>query len=210
MNDIPFTDLITSEAELRGVVGEPSEMIRRKALSKLDHHSLNFMSRSPFLLMGTVDAQGGADVSPRGDAPGFVHIIDDKHIVIPERPGNKRADTLINIMQTGSVGVLFLIPGVEDIFRINGRGWVTRDQKLLEQMEARGKVPQLAIGIEVLECYFHCAKAIKRSQLWDPSCWPDATGLPSGARIARDQYAPEISAEEMERLFEESYAKRLY
>jgi PPOX class probable FMN-dependent enzyme len=211
MNEIPFNDPITTEAELRTVIGEPTAMTKRKGLKELDIHSRAFMMRSPFLLLGTCDANGKGDVSPRGDGPGFVHVLDNKRIVIPERPGNRRADSLRNIIQTGSVGMLFLIPGVEDIFRINGRAWLTRDPELLQKLEAMGKVPLIAIGVEVEECYFHCAKAIKRSKLWDPTSWQNPDELASGARIAYEQYHPEgVTLEDMERLFKESYATRLY
>src|SRR5689334_4506295 len=178
-----FTNPITSEAELRVLLGEPSELARRKQLAALDQHCRAFIALSPFLLIGTADATGAFDVSPRGDAPGFVLALDDRTLVIPDRPGNRRVDTLRNIVQTGAVGLLFMIPNVEETLRVNGRAWVVRDADLLERAAARGKRPLLAIGVEVRECFLQCAKALKRSQLWNPAGWPDRAALPSLAQM---------------------------
>jgi PPOX class probable FMN-dependent enzyme len=207
----PFTDLITSEEGLRDLLGKPSELVIKKQLSVLDRHCRTFLSLSPFMLLGTANADGDCDVSPRGDAPGFVAVIDDKHIAIPDRPGNRRIDSLRNIVQNGRVGLLFMIPGVEETLRINGRAWLTREPALLEQLTARGKVPTLAIGVEVDEAFLHCAKAFKRSQLWDNATWPERTALPTLAEMVHDQTClTDISVEDLEKNLAVSYVKNLY
>jgi hypothetical protein len=121
---------------------------------------------SPFVLVGTSDAGGTCDVSPRGDAPGFVLVLDEETLAIPERPGNRRIDSLLNILETGVVGLLFLVPGFEETLRINGRASVVRNACILKRTEAQGKPPAVAIGLELEECFPHCAKAFKRSGLW--------------------------------------------
>ena len=207
----PFTDLITSEDGLREVLGKPSGMVIKKQLAALDRHCRTYLSLSPFMLLGTANANGDCDVSPRGDAPGFVTVLDDTHIAIPDRPGNRRIDSLRNIVQNGKVGLLFMIPGVEETLRINGRAWITREPALLAQLTARGKVPTLAIGVEVQEAFLHCAKAFKRSQLWDNATWPERTALPTLSEMIFDQTCPTgVTVDEMERGIAISYEKNLY
>ena len=206
-----FTDVVESEEELRELAGAPSELVIRKQLAALDEHCRAFIALSPFLMLGTVGAAGGCDVSPRGDAPGFVLVLDDRTLVIPERPGNRRFDTLRNILQTGAIGLLFVVPGVEETLRVNGHARLIRDTDLLERTAVRGKRPLLAIGVEVDECFFHCAKAFKRSGLWDSAGWPDRAALPSLGRILVDQVRPaDTTVDDLERYIEESYTKRLY
>jgi uncharacterized protein len=207
----PFTDLVTSEEALRDLLGQPSELVIKKQLPSLDRHCRNYIALSPFMLLGTANAAGDCDVSPRGDAPGFVAVIDDKHIAIPDRPGNRRIDSLRNIVQNGKVGLLFMIPGVEETLRINGRACLTREPALLEKLAARGKVPTLAIGVEVEEAFLHCAKAFKRSQLWDNATWPNRTALPTLAEMVHDQTCPTgVTVDDIEKNLVESYEKRLY
>lgn len=211
METSPFTSRITSEAELRALLGEPSEIVKHKQLAALDEHCRAFISLAPFLAIGTTSTTGGCDVSPRGDAPGFVLVLDDQHLVIPERPGNRRIDTLRNIVETGSVGLLFLIPGVGEALRVNGRACLVRDAPLLERLAVQGKQPLVAIGVEVEEAFIHCSRAIKRSHLWNPSAWPDSSQLPSLARVLMDQVRPaHMTMAEMERYVAKSDAEPLY
>ncbi len=206
-----FDHLVTTEAELRELLGHPSEMVVQKTISQLDQHCRNFMAQSPFMLLATANAAGECDVSPRGDAPGFVLILDEKRLVIPERPGNRKLDSLTNIVSNPRVGLLFLMPGMGETLRINGRAYITRDPSLLERMEARGKRPLLGIGVYVEECFLHCAKALKRSQLWQTQSWPASTDLPSAAQIFHDHAnLPETTVEQVEKSLEESYRTRLY
>ena len=206
-----FDDTVSTAAELRDLMGEPGELATRKQLDHLDRHCQDFIALSPFVVVGTFDASGACDVSPRGDAPGFVLVIDDKTLIVPERPGNRRVDSLLNIVETGSIGLLFLIPGFEETLRVNGRASVVRDADVLERTAARGKLPVAAIGVEVEECYLHCAKAFKRSELWDAGGWPERSVMPSLGRMLRDQAGvPGSTAEDIERRIEESYTNRLY
>jgi PPOX class probable FMN-dependent enzyme len=211
MNRSPFGDVVTSEAELRAVLGEPSEVARRKQVAALDDHARAFIARSPFVLVATADGAGRCDVSPKGDAPGFVLVVDDTHLVVPDRPGNRRLDGMRNLLDNPHVGLLFLIPGKEETLRVNGRGWPVRDQSLLDRLAAHGKVPQLAVGVEVEEVFLHCAKAFKRSRLWEPAAWPDLAGLPSAARMLLDHARPDgMTLEQMERRLRHGYETQLY
>jgi PPOX class probable FMN-dependent enzyme len=206
-----FTDTVTSEVALRDLLGEPSELSLKKQLSCLDHHCRAFIALSPFLLIGTADASGRQDVSPRGDAPGSVLALDDTTLLIPDRPGNRRLDTLRNIVQTGAVGLLFLVPGVEETLRVNGRACLVRDPDLLARTSAQGRQPLLAIAVEVEECFLQCAKACKRSKLWQPAHWPDRMALPTLAQMLLDQAAlADKTLQDLEAVIEESYTNRLY
>lgn len=148
MSDSPFREQITTEQELRDLMGVPSEMVAKKAIDHLDPHCREFIGRSPFLLLATADATGACDVSPRGDAAGFVRIVDDRHLVVPERPGNRRMDSLRNILSNPWAGLIFLIPGMEETLRINGSACTLRDPELLREMEVKGKIPKVGIGVE--------------------------------------------------------------
>lgn len=211
MSTPPFTQLISSEEELRQLIGEPSELVIRKQLSALDAHCQAFIALAPFVLLGTSGHNGLCDVSPRGDAPGFVQVLNPTTLLIPDRPGNRRVDSLRNIVQTGAVGLLFMIPGVEETLRVNGRGWLVRDDALLQRMAVQGKIPLLAIGVQVEECFLQCAKALKRSQLWQPTTWPVRSALPSLAQMLLDQTQfPGTTLDALETQIAESYAQRLY
>src|SRR5688572_22335175 len=157
-----FNHVIDSLEELRSLIEAPPPQARSllKERPTLDPHSRAFIAHSPFLLLGTAGADGRCDVSPRGDAPGFVQVLDDRRIVIPERPGNRRLDSLQNLLTNPRVGLLFLIPGRDDTLRVNGRASITRDPGILQRSAVQGKAPLLAIGIEVEQCFFHCAKAM--------------------------------------------------
>lgn len=210
-NSSRFQDLVSSEEELRSILGYPSEVASRKSISHLDQHCRDFISKAPFLLLATAHASGACDVSPRGDSPGFVVVLDDGCLIIPERPGNRRVDSMRNIFSNPQVGLIFIIPGLEETLRINGRASVVRDQELMLRMEANGRTPLLGIGVEVEECFIHCAKAFKRSQLWNKDSWPQKEDLPSTAQILADHVKlPGISAKEISESLHESYTKRLY
>lgn len=210
MPNRPFTDVVTAETELRQIVGEPSDLARRKERPALDAHSRAFIAQAPFLLMATANAAGRCDVSPKGDGPGFVLVLDDRHLAIPDRPGNRRLDGMRNLLENPHVGLIFLIPGREETLRVNGRAWIVRDAGLLDRMVVQGKRPALAVGVEVEECFLHCAKAFKRSRLWEPAGWPDPSAVASMARMLVDQTRPGISVEEMERHLEDGYRAGLY
>ena len=206
-----FRTVVTTEDELRTVIGgDPSPLALAKEQRTLDIHCRDFIARAPFVLLATADAAGRCDVSPKGDAAGFVLVLDERHLLIPDRPGNKRLDGMRNLLQNPHVGLIFLIPGRRETLRVNGRACITRDETLLASMEAMGKRPQLAIGVEVEEVYLHCAKAFIRSALWQPERWPALDGLASAAQIFWDQTQPACTVEELARHIDEGYAKRLY
>jgi hypothetical protein len=150
------------------------------------------------------------DISPKGDPPGFVQVLDDKTLAIPDRPGNRRADTFLNILQNPGVGLLFLIPGQRETLRISGTAKIVRDAWLLEKMVIQGKKPNFAIVVTVKEAFLHCAKCIIRSHLWEPEHWPDLEGLPSLARILIDHANLTDSVEEIQQSLDEGYRANLY
>ena len=202
---------ISSFEELRTLFGEPSELAKRKVIPLVDEHCSNYISKSPFLVLSTSDENGYTDASPRGDAPGFVLVLDNKRIVIPERPGNKRMDSLKNILSNPRVGLLFLIPGMLETLRVNGKASLTREPELLERMKAGGKDPLLGIVVVVEECYIQCGKALKRSGLWNPESWAESSTLPKGAEIlAAHAKMPETSETDIKLRLEEGYKNRLY
>jgi PPOX class probable FMN-dependent enzyme len=201
---------IEDEAALRSLIGEPSDRARRKQLPMLEDYSRDFIGRSPMAMLATASADGSTDVSPRGDSPGFVLVLNDKQLAIPERPGNRRADNYTNILKNGGVGLLFLIPGMEETLRVNGRGRLVQDAPWFDQMVVQGKRPILAIVVDIEEVYFHCAKAFRRSQLWDPATWPDRSTLPTLGQIYKGQIDLEKSAAELDCDLEEAYSKTMY
>ena len=206
-----FQQVVTGSDELRELVGEPLELSLRKQLSSLDQHCRAFIAHSPFLLIGTSNAMGRGDVSPKGDPPGFVQVLDDRTLMIPDRPGNRRLDSLLNILENPQVGLLFLVPGVEETLRVNGRATIVRDEELLETAIVNGKRPHLAIVVEVQEAFIHCAKALKRSHLWDYDSQVERSELPSMAQMMMDQANPsDCTIDELEERIKESYKTRLY
>ena len=208
--------VFTSTEELQDYIGAPMELAVRKAILHLDRHCRAFIARSPFVSIGTAASSGRADVSPRGDAPGFVQVLDDNTLFIPDRPGNNRMDTMLNIIENPNVGLLFMVPGFEDLLRVNGRAQIVRDEDLLGQAVVNGKTPKVGIRVAVDEAYLHCAKAVKRSRLWDEASRQDRKALPSlGKMILEQTAAPEAppAAEvvaQVDELIEENYRTGLY
>ncbi|WP_186580303.1 pyridoxamine 5'-phosphate oxidase family protein [Aquibacillus kalidii] len=206
-----FKNTIQTEKELRSIIGFPSELVNNKAITYLDNHCSTFISKSPFVVISTSDESGFCDVSPRGDKTGFVKVLSDKQLVIPERPGNKRIDSMRNILSNPRIGLLFLIPGLGETLRVNGKATLVTDNELLENMSFKGKKPLLGIGVEVEECFIHCAKAFKRSGLWEPNSWTDKALLPSAAKIIFEHAnLPNTSVDSIQKRLEEGYSKRLY
>jgi uncharacterized protein len=207
----PFDQVVASEHELREIVGTPGHRAALKERPMLDHHCRAFIARSPFLLMATAGADGRCDVSPKGDAPGFVRVLDDRRLVIPDRPGNKRLDGMVNLITNPYVGLIFIVPGRDETLRINGRAWITRDPDLLRECTVHGKTPLLAVGVEVEQSFLHCAKAFLRSHLWKHDEWPSRDVLPSMACVLYDQIHPDgVTVQDYERDIDESNRSRLY
>jgi len=211
MSLINREQFISTEEELRSLVGYPSELVQHKVITHIDRHCADFIAKSPFLFISTSDAAGKCDVSPRGDSAGFVQVIDDRHLVIPDRPGNKRMDSFRNILSNPETGLLFLIPGLGETLRINGRAYITKDSELLKTMAVKGIVPLLGIVVAVEECFLHCAKAFRRSGLWEPESWLNQSERPSPSRILSDHVKLDgMTAEVIADRLEEGYSKRLY
>jgi PPOX class probable FMN-dependent enzyme len=206
-----FKDVVESLDELRALLGEPSEVALRKDIGRLDAHCRAFIARAPFVMVATADADGRCDVSPKGDAPGFVLVVDDHHLLVPDRPGNKRLDGMRNLLENPRIGLLFLVPGSEETLRVNGRARIVRDPEWLGRLAAQGKTPQLAIAVEIEECFLHCAKCVKRSGLWEPGRWPDRSGVASAAQIFRDHARLDhLTVEALDQRLQEGYRKNLY
>ena len=206
-----FQQVITSVDEITDLIGAPSELVIKKQLAHLDQHMQSFIGESPFVLLGTVGADGRCDVSPRGDQAPVAQVLDSKTLVLADRPGNRRADSLHNILATGQVGLLFLVPGMGETLRINGRACVMRDEEILEAMAAGEKKPLLGIGITVEESYFQCAKALIRSKLWARhERHPQATSRHFAELLIEQTGMQCDSVESLAEQIEQSYRDRLY
>jgi len=203
-------DFITTRGDLRSHYGTAHDLAVKKSLSALDNHARSFIGRSPFVLIGSSDLDGNGDVTPKGDKPGFVAILDDNTIAIPDRPGNNRLDTWENIIVNPTVGLLFLIPGMNETLRVNGTGRITADQGLRERLAVDGKPAVTALIVSVKACYMHCAKAFMRSQLWKPESWPDRASLPTLGEILRDQLALAETAQTLDDGLDQAYRKTLW
>ncbi len=207
---------VGSESELRDNFGDPMDIALLKQLGKLDDHCKEFISRSPFLCIGTSTKDGKADVSPRGDPPGFVKVLDDNTIFIPDRPGNNRLDTMSNIVANPNVGLIFLIPGFEDALRVNGKATIIKDKEILERCVVNRKVPTMGIMIDVNEAFLHCAKAVRRSKLWDVESQQDRKEMPTLAQMILEQVAKpdnppsEEEIKEADDFVEDNYKTGLY
>jgi PPOX class probable FMN-dependent enzyme len=196
------------ELQLREMLGEPNELVRRKIAGRLNALTRQFVERSPFVVVATGRPDGGLDVSPRGDPAGFVRILDERTLLLPDRPGNKLADTLTNLLRDDRIALLFLIPGVDDTFRVNGRARIVDDPELLAESKVEGKTPQLGILVEVKEAYTQCPKALLRSDLWNPEQHIDRSELPTSGEILRVVADPELDVEEYEEARDERYRRR--
>ena len=196
-------------ADLRDQYPQPLERSLRKSLTALDAHMRRFISLSPFLCLGT-SGTGGGDVTPRGDSPGFVHVLDEQTLLVPDWPGNNRLDSMTNVVSSPNVGLLFFIPGVNETLRINGVAEITMEPSVLERWTVNGKHPRSALRVTVREAYLHCAKALMRSKLWDDDYRIERAELPSYAQMLKDQGVTTQSVEELQASIDESYKTRLY
>jgi PPOX class probable FMN-dependent enzyme len=190
---------VTTEAELREIVKEPSQGIWDKDIGRIDEHARTIIAHSPFVLLATSNPDGTCDVSPRGDPAGSVLVLDDHRLVFADRPGNHRLDSFRNMLRNPGVGLLFLVPGMNETLRVNGRATLVSDAPFFDDLTVQGKRPRLAVLIDVEELYMHCAKAFLRSSLWQPGTWPDRGSLPTLGRIAKDHLGlKDVSAEKID------------
>lgn len=204
------SDVVTSEAEIRAVIPGTIERQVRKVIDHIDEHVRIWIERSPFMTMATYSANGAVDVSPKGDPAGFVKVLDDKTLAIPDRPGNHRFDSFLNILETGRVGLMFLVPNRLEVVRVSGRAQVVRDVELRASMAVEGKTPDFAILVHVEEAFYHCGKAVIRSGLWQPEKARSVEGLPTYGRALKDHGSLDTPLEEVERLTEANLKYRLY
>jgi len=200
---------IDNPAELRAHMGAVNPLAERKVLDRLDAHCRDFIALSPFLVLATADGQGRADASPRGDAPGFVEVLDERTLFIPDRRGNNRVDSFGNVLASPGVGLIFMVPGIAETLRVNGRATLTRDPDLLAPATVQERTPTLGLLVAVEEAFFHCGKALIRSKLWDPATRVERSAFPSLGRIMAD-HTKAVEAAEADANLEEAYRTRLY
>lgn len=203
MNDLP------DYAALRAHMGVMNPMAERKVLPALDHYCRAFIAMSPFLVLASADAEGRADASPRGDPPGFVQVLDDRTLLLPDRLGNNRVDSFANILTAPGVGLIFFVPGIDETLRVNGTARLLTDGDALAGSSVAGKTPRTGLVVTVAEAFFHCAKALRRARLWDPATQVERSSFPSLGRIIAEQTRL-FTVEEAERRTEEGYRTRMY
>ena len=200
--------MVETESELRDLIGSPSDLVAGKIADRLNDIFRHYIEESPFVCVATSSAEGGLDVSPRGDPAGFVRILDQRTLLIPERPGNRIADTLSNVLESGRVALLFLVPGVGETFRVNGSAVLTDDAELLRGSEVEGKTPKLGILVTVEEAYTQCSKALIRSDLWNAEKHVDPKSMPTSGEMLQAVSDPTLDVEEYEAARLERYRKR--
>ena len=202
---------MTTEDELRTLYRQPSAGAVQKQVDRIDVNCRSFIAHSTFVLIGTASASGACDVSPKGGPPGFVQVLDERRLAIPDLLGNNRLDSILNLLENPGIGLLFVIPGLDETLRVNGRAWAVRDDDVLDACTTAGRRPKVAIGVEVAEAYIHCAKAFRRGSLWKPEGWPDRADMPTIACMLRDHLGDQtLDPALIETALEDSYAKTLW
>ncbi len=202
--------LVTTTAQLRDVIAEPPEVLRLKVFTTLVDDAVEFLQESPLVFLCTQDAQGTMDVSPKGDAPGFVEIADDSTLVIPDRPGNKLAFGFTNLIESSQISLIFVRPGMKETLRINGTAQITRDPAILERHAVNGKPALLCTVVTVKECFFHCGKALIRSKLWQPDSWAEERRVSFGRQFAKLTGGDEAAAKQIDTAIADDYKNNLY
>lgn len=207
-----FDHVIATEAELRGVYRTPSDLVAQKVIGELDDHARAVIGAAPFVLIGTTSPDGTADVSPKGGPAGFVVVLDQHRLAIPDLAGNNLLDSIGNIVAGSGIGLLFVVPGMDETLRVNGHACLTTDPTILEAYAIKDRRPKAAIGVTVTQQYMHCPKAFRRSSLWDHTTWPDRDALPSLGAILRDQIpsVADVPAEAIDDLLESGYAESMW
>ncbi len=205
-----FEGVVSDEASLREVLGQPMALAVDKVIDHIDDFSRAIIEKSPFALLASASSNAYPDVSPKGDPAGFVRVIDRKFIAIPDRPGNRRGDTLTNLLDNPYLAVIFLIPGKGETLRVSGECRVVRDRALRESMAVNDRVPDLAIVMHVERVMIHCPKCVVRSSLWDPEAWPDTSDLPNVAEAMIAHTKAKITPGELVEIAEKEDVVRLY
>lgn len=206
---MPFDAAVTDEADLRRLYRKPHPLVVRKVIDHLDQGARSFIAQATFVLLATA-SPGGADASPRGGPAGFVTVLDDHRLAFADLAGNNRLDSYRNLLDQPSVGLLFLVPGVGETLRVNGRATLTADPEVLAAVALDGRPPRTAVGVDVDACYIHCAKATRRSGLWQPDTWPSEEDRPSAACILNDHLGLDIDPKVIEDDLEDSYVKTMW
>jgi hypothetical protein len=201
--------LVRTQQDLRAHFGKVSLLADKKVQHRLDRFCRDFIALSPFLVIASSDGNGSTDATPRGDAPGFVAVLDDQTLLIPDRRGNNRVDTFSNILSAPGIGLIFFVPGIDETLRVNGMAEITQDAELLAPLVARSVAPTMGLKVHVKEAYFHCGKALMRARLWDPATQVERRAFPSLGRIIAEQTAA-LEVETAEKAIEEGYRTRLY
>jgi hypothetical protein len=199
---------IDDVAQLREIIGEPTPLVAGKLADRLNELTRQFIERSPFVCVATAHPEGGLDVSPRGDPPGFVRILDERTLLLPDRPGNRIADTLTNLLADPRIALLFIVPGISDTFRVNGTALIVDDPELLAPSTVEGKPPRLGLLVSIEEAYTQCPKAFIRSELWNPAHHVQRSELPSSGAIMRSVSDPRLDPAEYDRERDARYARR--
>lgn len=203
-------DYISSREQLRDLFGRPHDIALKKELRALDAHSRRFIERSPFVVIASQDGAGNADASPKGDRPGFVRVLDDRTLAVPDRPGNNRLDTWMNILENPAVGLLFMIPGMNETLRINGTAKLTVDPGLCARLHVDDRPARVVMIVDVRQVYMHCAKAFIRSKIWTPDAWSARSDMPTLGQILKEQASLSASASECDALLDEAYKQTLW
>jgi uncharacterized protein len=205
----PLLEVLSTEDEIEAAIGKPAPRMLAKVVDSLDDICRAFIARSPFVVVASSDSKGRLDVSPKGDLPGFVQILDGRTIAIPERPGNRRADTFRNVLQNPRVGLMFIVPGKGETLRVSGTACVVRDAWLRERMAVAGRLPELALVVKVEEAFIHCTKCMVRSRMWQPDTW-NAAGLASAVEALVVHSRLDMTVAELQSLYENDLRTRLY
>lgn len=207
---VGFSDAVTSLEDVRKIVGDPMPQVISKVTDRLDDICRAFIAKSPFCIIASSDPSGHIDVSPKGDPVGFIQVLDDKHLAVPDRPGNRRADTFHNLMRDPRLGMIFIIPGKTETLRVSGEARIFRDEGLRRSMAVNGKIPELAMVVHVERVFLHCPKCMVRSKLWQPDAWPDHSDTPTIAQAMIQHGNLTMSLDELHAEAERTGTTRLY
>ena len=205
-----FDEVITSRERLREIMGEPNHRVAGKVIDHIDGICRRFIAASPFVVIATRGPDGLIDQSPKGDPAGFVRVLNDTTLAIPDRPGNKRIDTFENVLVHPEVGLIFLIPNYGYTLRVSGMGVIVRDKTLQDRLAVQGRSPNLVLCVNVQQAFMHCAKCMSRSSLWNADRWPDLSNVPSLAEAMVAHAKLSLSRDEMQTLIDENHKTHMY